>query len=98
MRASSATCRQLGALLSALARENATVIVDDVNADCETVHRPGLCDGPLLAWRAAAADGLLGDGVCDDEGFCVATYAARDASMLASIAERRAVLDELGFE
>ena len=85
-------------LLSALARENATVIVDDVNADCETVHRPGLCDGPLLAWRAAAADGLLGDGVCDDEGFCVATYAARDASMLASIAERRAVLDELGFE
>ncbi|KAH8069091.1 hypothetical protein JL720_11994 [Aureococcus anophagefferens] len=77
---------------------NATVIVDDVNADCETVHRPGLCDGPLLAWRAAAADGLLADGVCDDEGFCVATYAARDASMLASIAERRAVLDGLGFE
>ncbi|KAH8066963.1 hypothetical protein JL721_7956 [Aureococcus anophagefferens] len=77
--------------------QNATVIVDDVNADCETVHRPGLCDGPLLAWRAAAADGLLGDGVCDDEGSGVATYAAR-TSMLAAIAERRAVLDELGFE
>ena len=56
-------------------RRDPTVIVDDVNADCETVHRPGLCDGPLLAWRAAAADGLLGDGVCDEEGFCVATCA-----------------------
>ncbi|KAH8065291.1 hypothetical protein JL720_12898 [Aureococcus anophagefferens] len=80
-----------------LARENATVIVDDVNADCETVHRPGLCDGPLLAWRAAAADGP-GRRRLRRRGFCVATYAARDASMLASIAERRAVLDELGFE
>ena len=69
--------------LSRLAARNAVVIADDVNPSCEGPAVPaGFCDGPAIAWRTAASEGLIASDYCDDENFCVGHYRRADADVL----------------